>query len=292
MRWSERNVVRYLVCVIVLLSAPLIARAGDPTLTVTHVAGTVHMISGHGGNVGVTAGPDGVILIDDDMEPVLGEIRAAIAALGAGDLRFIVNTHYHGDHVGNNVAFADEATIIAHENVRARLMNPGADDLVVGESGWPILTFDRTVTLHFNGEDIQVVHVPRGHTDGDAIVYFSASNVLHAGDQLFSGYFPFVDIEGGGTVDGFLANLNTILENFPADAKVIAGHGPLSTMADVRASRDMIVDTVKIVRAGMDAGKSLEELKAAGLPEKFDSFDWNFIPTERWIETIWNNYSK
>ncbi|HER20406.1 MAG TPA: MBL fold metallo-hydrolase [Chromatiales bacterium] len=269
--------------------------AQDRDVTITPVAGSVYMLEGMGGNIGVCIGDDGVILVDDQMAPVLDKIREAIAGLSAGDLRFIINTHYHGDHVGNNETLGDEATIIAHSNTRRRLITAqdikGETRAPLDPSGWPVITFDDAVTIHFNGEDIQVSHVSAGHTDGDAVVYFTASNVLHLGDQLFTGHFPYVDLDHGGTVAGYAANLSGVLDEFPADARVIPGHGPLSTVDDVRTQRDMVVETVKIVRGRMAAGKSLEETQAEGLPSQYDAFDWDFISTDRWIETIWKSYS-
>jgi glyoxylase-like metal-dependent hydrolase (beta-lactamase superfamily II) len=268
--------------------------AQEVEVKTTHVAGNVYMLEGGGGNIGVLVGDDGVILVDDQMEPVLDKIKAAIAELSKGELRFIINTHYHGDHVGNNAALSKGATIISHTNVRERLRTPqeiwGETREPLDPAAWPILTFDHSVSLHFNGEEIKVIHVPRGHTDGDAMVYFTGSNVLHAGDQLFSGLFPYVDLEHGGTLEGYIENIDYALETFPADARVIPGHGPLSTMADLVTSRDMIIATTRIVREKMEAGKTLDEIKADGLPD-FASFDWNFITTDRWIETIWNSYS-
>lgn len=281
-----------IVTLLVVWAAPLAAQ--DVEIKTTRVAGNVYMLEGMGGNIGVSVGADGVVLVDDQMTPVLDKIQAAIADLSKGELRFIVNTHYHGDHVGNNAALSPEATIISHTNVRERLRTPqeisGETREPLDPAAWPILTFDHSVSLHFNGEGIEVLHVPSGHTDGDAVVYFTESKVLHAGDMLFSGLFPYVDLEHGGTLDGFVSNLELILEEFPPDTKVIAGHGPLSTMDDVRASRDMIVATARIVRDKMNAGMTLDEIKSEGLPEHA-SFDWNFITTDRWIETIWNSYS-
>jgi glyoxylase-like metal-dependent hydrolase (beta-lactamase superfamily II) len=291
-------VLRFLAVLVLALTVAVgftVASAEDTEITVTPVAGSVYMLEGMGGNIGVCIGDDGVMLVDDQMAPVLEKIREAIAGLSHGDLHFIVNTHYHGDHVGNNETLGNEATIIAHSNTRRRLVTAqdikGETRPPLDPSGWPVITFDDAVTIHFNGEEIQVNHVRAGHTDGDAIVYFTASNVLHVGDQLFTGHFPYVDLEHGGTVAGYAANLDLVLGEFPADARVIPGHGPLSTMDDVRAQRDMVVETVKIVRERMAAGQDLDEIQAGGLPARYDSFDWDFINTERWIETIWKSYS-
>jgi glyoxylase-like metal-dependent hydrolase (beta-lactamase superfamily II) len=180
--------------------------------------------------------------------------------------------------------------------VRKRVMTPqeimGHTVEPLVEAGWPVITFDHSLSVHFNGEEIKVWYFEQGHTDGDAMVYFTKANVLHMGDQLFSGMFPFVDLEAGGTVDGYLHNLKIVINDFPADTQIIPGHGPLSTMEDLKKTAEMIEETVAIVRGQMKDGKSPEEIKEKGLPEKWASYDWRFIPTNIWIDTIYENYSK
>lgn len=282
------------VSLVLLAVSPVHAKDGK--VTTTHVAGTVYMLEGRGGNIGVSVGDDGVILVDDQMPPVLDAIERAVADLSSGPLRFVINTHFHGDHTGNNVPLGERATIVAQTNVRTRLMQPresgDEEEEPLAPAGWPVVTFDESVSIHLNGEDIRILHLPHAHTDGDAVVYFAASNVVHVGDLLFTGHFPFVDLDHGGTIDGYLAGLERVLAEFPPDAKVIPGHGPLSTMEDVRAQRDMIAKTTGIVRARMDEGVSLDEAKSAGLPEEYESFAWDFCPTSRWIETIWKSTSR
>jgi glyoxylase-like metal-dependent hydrolase (beta-lactamase superfamily II) len=269
---------------------------GDAEIKTTHLAGSVYLIEGAGGNIGASVGPDGVLLVDAQYEALAGKIREALKSLGHGAVKYIVNTHYHGDHVSGNAAFGREAVILAHANVRKRVTTPQQimDHPVdpLDEAGWPVITFENSLSIFFNGEEIQVIHITPGHTDGDAMVYFTESNVLHVGDHLFSGMFPFVDLGAGGTVDGYVENLKTVVEKFPADVKIIPGHGPLSAIKDVEAMIAMIEETAASVRGRMKEGKTLEEIKKAGLPDEWASFDWPFITTDIWIETIYQFYSE
>ncbi|HEU4365378.1 MAG TPA: MBL fold metallo-hydrolase [Candidatus Krumholzibacteria bacterium] len=267
--------------------------ADEVTIKSTRVAGNVYMLEGRGGNMGVCIGPDGVLLIDDQFAPLAEKIRAALRDLDPGPLEFILNTHYHGDHVGGNPVFGKEGTIIAHENVRKRVSarQEGGERVreALDPAGWPVVTFKESVTLHFNGEDIRFVHLPAGHTDGDGIVHFPKANVVHMGDLMFSGRFPYIDTDGGGTVDGYADNLAWVLDNLPPDAKVIPGHGPLCTMEDVKGLRDMIVETRELVRAQVKAGKSIDQIKQAGLPEKYKALESTSITGERWIEALYQS---
>jgi cyclase len=268
----------------------------DVEIKTTHVAGAVYMLEGRGGNIGACVGPDGILIIDDQFAPLADKIRAALTALNPGPLKFILNTHYHGDHVGSNAIFGKEGTIIAHENVRKRVMVPQkrgertVDPL--DPAGWPVITFADEVDVHFNGEDIRFIHLPAGHTDGDGIVLFPKANVLHMGDLLFSGRYPIIDLDNGGSVDGFVKNLEWVMANMPQDARVIAGHGPLSTMAEVRALHDMIVATGDHVKGLIAKKTPLDDIKKAGLPEEFKPFEWQAVSSDRWIETLYAAYSK
>jgi cyclase len=281
-----------------LLATTAVATQTQPDVQIktTQVSGNVYMLEGQGGNIGACVGDDGVLIIDDQFERLADKIRAALTSLNPGPLKFILNTHYHGDHVGSNEIFGKEGTIIAHENVRKRLTVPQQRGERTVEpldpSGWPVVTFQDRVNVHFNGEDIQFIHMPAGHTDGDGIVFFPKANVIHMGDLLFTGKFPRVDVEGGGSVEGYRKSLEWVMVNLPKDAKVIPGHGALATMDDVRAMRDMFVETGDYVKKLIAQKKTLEEIKVAGLPEKFKSFDWQFITTDKWIETIYAAYSK
>ena len=274
----------------------LAAQQEAPTVRVTHVAGAVYMLEGRGGNIGVSAGPDGVVLVDDQFARLAPEIRAAVDTLAEAGLRFVVNTHWHGDHTGGNEVFAREAPVVAHHNVRERL---ATRQVIRGDTvppsppeALPVLTFDRSVHLHLNGETIRVVHFPRGHTDGDAVVFFPGSNVVHMGDLMFAGAFPFVDLGSGGDVEGYTANVAAVLERIPDDAAVIPGHGPLTDVEGLRRFHEMLVETTAIVRERRERGMTLEEVKAAGLPGRWASWGEGFISTDDWLETVYRSLER
>ena len=262
----------------------------------THVRGNVYMLTGSGGNIGVSVGPDGILIVDDQFAPLADKIRAALAEVGGGQLKFILNTHWHSDHTDGNKEFGPEATIIAHTNVRKRLSTDqhllGRDVSAAPKEAWPVITFDHSVSVHFNDEEIWVLHLPQGHTDGDSVVLFKESNVLHLGDDFFAGRFPFVDLGSGGSVEGLIKNVGHVIERLPEDVKIIPGHGPLSDAGALKTYHTMMVETVAIIREKMEAGKSLEEIQAEGLPEKFAEWGGGFISTKRWIQIVYRSYSK
>ena len=262
----------------------------------TKVNGNVYMLQGAGGNIGVSVGSDGILIVDDQYAPLADKIKAALKTLGEGKLKFILNTHWHGDHTGGNAAFSSEGSIIAHTNVRKRLaegMNiTGRTTPPAAKEALPIITFDQSVSVHFNGEEIRALHLPRGHTDGDAVIFFTNSNVVHMGDLFFNGMFPFVDIDSGGDVEGYMKNIGEVLGKLPAGARIIPGHGPLATADDLKKVHDMMMKTTGIVRDKMKAGKTLDQIKAEGLPEEWKSWSWQFVTTDRWISTIHRSYSK
>lgn len=265
------------------------------TIRTTHVAGNVYMLIGRGGNIGVSAGPDGMLIVDDQFAPLADKIRAALSELNPGSLRFILNTHWHRDHTGGNEVFGPQAPIIAHTNVRKRLMTRqqvfGRVIEPAPPQAWPVITFDHSVTVHFNGEDIRVIHYPHSHTDGDAVVFFTSSNVVHMGDLFFADMFPFVDVDSGGDVVTLATNIETIIKDLPPDVKIIPGHGRLATLDDLRRYHRMLVETTRIVRERMAAGQSLEQMQQAGLPEEWASWSKSFIPTDRWIEIVFRSLS-
>lgn len=262
----------------------------------TKVNGNVYMLQGSGGNIGVSVGGDGILIVDDQYAPLADKIKAALQQLGEGKLRFILNTHWHGDHTGGNAALGRDAPVIAHTNVRKRLaegMNlPGRTTQPAPKEALPVVTFDNKVSVHFNGEEIRALHFPHSHTDGDAIIFFTNSNVVHMGDIFFNGMFPFVDIDSGGDVEGYTKTVAEVLAKLPAGSKIIPGHGPLATSDDLKKFHTMLVTTTKIVRDKMKAGKTLDQIKAEGLPEEWKSWSWQFVNTDRWISTIHRSYSK
>jgi glyoxylase-like metal-dependent hydrolase (beta-lactamase superfamily II) len=238
----------------------------------------------------VSVGDDGILIVDDQYAPLADKIQAALRELGTGKVRFVLNTHWHGDHTGGNVAFGSVATILAHTNVRRRLetRQEGAGRVVepMPAIGLPVITYDEGLSIHLNGEQIQATHFPAGHTDGDTVVRFHESNVVHLGDLFWAGMFPFVDLESGGDVEGLARNVRRILDALPDGARIIPGHGPLATAADLERYHAMLVGTTEVVRGATRAGKTLDEIRAAGLPAEWTDWGKGFISTEKWIETV------
>ncbi|WP_419949808.1 MBL fold metallo-hydrolase [Candidatus Palauibacter sp.] len=275
-----------------LASSPALAQPDFSAVEIeaTHVAGTVWMLVGQGGNIGVSSGPDGVLMVDDQFAPLADKIRAALREVGqseeAAEPRFLLNTHFHGDHTGGNVEFGDASTIVAHANVRSRLAAGGSPDVAL-----PVVTFNQGLSIHFNGEEIRAFHIPNGHTDGDALIYFMGSNVLHMGDDFFSGRFPFVDIDSGGSVEGLERGIRQVLDNVPADIRIIPGHGPLSSVDDLRTYHRMIAETIALVRGKIDRGLSSEQIQGEGVSEEWADWGGGFISTERWLDTVHRSLS-
>ena len=251
-------------------------------VTAQHVRGSVHMLTGAGGNIGLSVGKDGTLLIDDQYGPLAERIQNAVNESGGATPKLVLNTHYHGDHTGSNAHFGAAGTIIAHENVRIRLVNADSVDPIA----LPVVTYQDRIRVFFNGDTIDVIHMPTGHTDGDSVIWFKNANVIHMGDQLFNGSFPYVDIPGGGSVAGYAANLAKVLQMVPADIIVIPGHGAITDVAGISASLEMITATNKIVMQAIAAGSSPDEIVAAGLAARWDRFGQGFINEERWIRIL------
>ncbi|MET0753399.1 MAG: MBL fold metallo-hydrolase, partial [Pyrinomonadaceae bacterium] len=241
----------------------------DVAIKTEKVAGNVSVLFGKGGNIGVSAGKDGILIIDDQYMDMADKIKAALKALGSDTPRFVFNTHWHGDHVGGNPIFGQNSIIIAQENVRKRL---SVDVKMFGEEikalpavGLPMITYGQGLSIYFNGEEIRAVYMPNGHTDGDTIIFFTGSNVVHLGDDFFAGRFPFIDLDSGGSVPGLIKNIDTLIKQIPADAKLIPGHGEVSTLNDLKTYHQTLLETTDIVRKQMNEKKSLDEIKKAGL---------------------------
>lgn len=254
------------------------------------VAGTVYMLTGAGGNIGVSVGEDGIVLVDDQYAPLAPKIEAALRSITAKPVRFVLNTHYHGDHTGGNEHFGKSAPLVAHENVRRRLngeaIGPDGKRPPVARGALPVLTFNDSVTIHLNGEDVRAVHMPHGHTDGDSVIWFTQSNVIHMGDDFFNGTFPFVDVHNGGSVSGLIANIAKLLPQIPQGAKVIPGHGKLSDAAGLAAFLDMLQKTRTIVEQGLAAGKTADQLKQENALADWASWGTGFIKSDTWIDTL------
>lgn len=267
----------------------------DVIVKTVKITGNVYMLQGRGGNVGVSAGADGIVIVDDDFAAVAPKIGEALKALGSDKPRFIFNTHWHGDHTQGNQFFGKDSIIIAHQNVRQRLATEavfrGEKFVPYPKFALPTITFDQSTRLNFNDEEILAVHYPNGHTDGDAVIFFTKANVVHLGDHFFANRFPFVDMESGGSVAGLTKNIADIIAKLPADAKIIPGHGNLSTFADLKNYHQMLLETTDIVQKGIIGGKTLEGIKKDGLPAKYESWGTGFIKTDVWIETIFRSLS-
>ena len=260
------------------------------------VAGSVYMLTGAGGNIGVSVGDDGIVVIDDQYAPLAPKIEAALKSISSKPVRFILNTHYHGDHTGGNEHFGKTAPIVAHENVRKRLASGttarGNSVPPAPAGALPIVTFNDTVTIHLNGEDVRAIHMPHGHTDGDSVIWFTKSNVVHMGDDFFNLNFPFIDTENGGSVKGLIANIEKVLATTPDDVKIIPGHGALSDKAGLRKFLDMLKGTSAAVQRGIAAGKTLDQLKAEKVLAEWDAMGQGFIKTDMFTETLFNDLSR
>jgi glyoxylase-like metal-dependent hydrolase (beta-lactamase superfamily II) len=241
----------------------------DVVIRTIPVRDGLYMLTGRGGNLAVSVGDDGTFLVDDQFAPLTAKILAAIAKLTDDPVRFVVNTHWHGDHTGGNERLGRAgAVIVAHGNVRKRMsveqfMSLRSRTVPPAPSeALPIITFAQEVTFHLNGDTVRVFHVSPAHTDGDAVVHFRGADVIHAGDLFFNGLYPFIDLDSGGSTEGAIAAANRILELAGPDTAIIPGHGPLSDAEGLRAARDMLVTVRDRVRAAIREGESLEQLKA------------------------------
>lgn len=267
----------------------------DVTVKVTKVADNIYMLQGRGGNVGALVGTEGILIVDDDYKAVSEKLRDALKELGSEKPRFIFNTHWHGDHTEGNQFFGKDSIIVAHKNVRQRLSQINT---IFGEKvqpypafALPMITYTESLSIYFGDEEVRAVYFPNGHTDGDTVVFFVKSNVVHLGDDFFVGRFPFVDLENGGNVQGLTNNVAALLKQIPADAKLIPGHGAVSTLEDLKTYHRMLTETSHIVQDAMKNKKTLDEIKKAGFPNKYKEFGNGFIKADLWIETIYKSYT-
>lgn len=256
----------------------------------TKVAGNVWVLTGAGGNIGATVGDDGVAIVDDQFAPLSPKIHAALQKLSPRPVRFVINTHWHGDHTGGNAGFADTATILAQANVRKRLQAGGKvldrEIPPAPAPALPIVTFEQGLSLWWNGEEIRAIHPGRGHTDGDSVIWFTKSNVVHMGDDYFSGMFPFVDLESGGSVVKLIESLDVILGQIPADAKIIPGHGPVTGVPELRKFRAMLEEAVGAVRKGLASGKSVEQLKKENVLAPWAPWGSGFVKADFFLDVV------
>ena len=264
------------------------------------LADTVYMMTGSGGNLGVSVGEDAVFVIDDQFAPLTPKIQAAIAKLSSEPVKFVLNTHWHFDHTGGNENLGKAgAIIVAHENVRKRLSSEGFIEFFGMKTkpepqiALPVVTFTRDISFHLNGDELVVTHAPRAHTDGDSMVRFGKSNVVHMGDTFFNKLYPFIDTSSGGTVAGVLAAVDGVLRTAGDDTKIIPGHGPLASKADLKAYRDMLAAVSGTIRGQIKTGKTLEQVIASKPTAKYDAV-WGkgFLAPEKFVEMLYGNLKK
>ena len=267
-------------------------------MKVTKVAGSVYMLQGAGGNIGASVGDDGIVIVDDQYAPLAEKIQAALKGITDKPVWFVINTHYHGDHTGGNAYFQKQAPIIAQDNVRKRLESGGSagnggsihmDNKPVDKGALPIITFDHDVTVHLNGEDIRALFFPAGHTDGDSIIFFPKSNVVHMGDDFVTYGFPFIDVDSGGSINGMIDGVEKVIAQVPPDVKIIPGHGPVSNLDDVRAYLTMLKGTRDAVEKALKQHKTLDQMKQAKLLDPWKKYSGDFVNQDTFLETLYNS---
>ncbi len=264
------------------------------------VARGVYMLVGSGGNIGLSVGQDGAFLIDDQYAPLTDKILKAISAVTDKPVHFLVNTHWHYDHTGGNENIGKGGTIIvAHENVRKRLAKGqfmkvfNANIPPSPPKALPVITFDDSVTFHWNDETLEVVHARSAHTDGDAVIYFKSTNVVHVGDLFFNGIYPFIDGESGGSMEGVIAGVGEVLDRIDDNTKVIPGHGPLGNKTDLKAYRDMLAGVHERMTKLIKAGKHIDEIVAAKPTADYDAkWGGGFLKPDQWVQIVYSAMQK
>lgn len=267
----------------------------DVTIGTTLVTEGIYVLSGEGGNIGLCVGPDAAFLIDDQFAPLTEKIKAAIAKVSDKPIRFVVNTHHHGDHTGGNENLrASGSLVIAQETARERMGQTIYNELFMREvpagpeGGFPDITFDQSVTFHVNGQTIEVVHVPRAHTDGDAFVHFKEADVIHCGDVFFNGMYPFIDTSAGGSIDGLIGAVDSLLARSTETTQLIPGHGPIGNRADLVAYQEMLKESRIRVQKGIDAGTELNEFVLSYPLADFDK-PWgkSMLPSDMFVRIVY-----
>jgi glyoxylase-like metal-dependent hydrolase (beta-lactamase superfamily II) len=286
--------------VALLLAAQSAPAPPAPAIHTVPVRANVYMLEGQGGNIGLSTGEDGALLIDDQFARMTDGIQAAVKSLTDKPLRFVINTHWHGDHTGGNENLRKAgAIVVAHDNVRRRMSSeqflaafnqrvPAAPAAAL-----PVVTFSDSVTFHWNGEDLRIFHVQAAHTDGDAIVHFTRANVVHMGDVYFNGMYPFIDVSTGGTISGMVEAVDLVLQLVNPETKFIPGHGPLSGSAELRSYREMLSAVELRVRTLLEQGKSRDAVIAARPTADYDAKWGNgFIKADAWVGIVYDGLAQ
>ena len=262
-------------------------------MKVVKITDHVYMLQGAGGNIGVSVGDDGIVIIDDEFAPLAPKIKEAIKAITGKSMpvKFVINTHYHGDHTGGNEVFGRDGTIIAHDNARKRLQSGSKTAFgtvpPAAKGALPVVTFNDRASLHVNGEEIRLVHLPHGHTDGDAMVIFTKSNVVHLGDDYFLSSFPFIDLDNGGSLKGLIANLDKIYPTLDEGVKIIPGHGGLGDKPSLNEWMNMLKGTVAIMNEAVKAGKTLDDVKKEQTLVAWSNWVSDFMTLDRYEEQLY-----
>jgi cyclase len=264
------------------------------------VSGSVHMLTGAGGNMAVSIGEDSAFLVDDQFAPLSARIKAAIAKISPKPVRFVLNTHWHNDHIGGNENFGRAGSVIvAHENVRRRMSTEQFSEFTKmtiprsPKAALPVVTFASEIMFHLNGDDIHAFHVPAAHTDGDTVVHFRRADVMHLGDVFFNKLYPFIDTGSGGSVAGTIAAMDKAIALAGEGTRIIPGHGPMGTRADMQAYRQMLATVHERVQALVRDGKTMQEAIAAKPTAEFDEL-WGkgFLKPEQFVATVWNDLKR
>jgi len=290
-----------------LLTTSLITTAAeeqknDLNFATTEVAPGIYMLMGvggfTGGNIGLSIGDDGVVMIDDSMPPLLDKMKVAIKKITDKPVDFLINTHVHGDHTGNNKSIGEDGTrIVAHENLRINMLTKGLQSKEghkpMPKAALPVITFSHAMSFHLNGEDARIFHVKNAHTDGDAVIHYQNSNVIHTGDAFFNGLFPYIDLDNGGSVDGYIAAQQEIIDLSNDKTKIIPGHGSLADKKQLQSAADMLIDAKNMIDALIKKGKSEDDVvKENPLKKYHEKWNWEFITTEKMTRQVYKSLKK